>query len=165
MKSGFRLNNIKFSFNNSVKTTKDFFSKRRVTLFSINEDLNCQNNLAKLKNFEDYYDRIKKLGIHEIYCCVFQKFENVRSQFDKINIRNIKIIPDENGNFMKHLGVLNASSELKVANLNKNYMAIITDEIVEKWWEERKKIEKKQKTPFYSETSVENCIIYLSGTE
>ena len=63
MKSGFRLNNIKFSFNDSIKTTRDFFSKRRVTLFSINEDLNSQNTLEKLKNFEGYYDRIKKLGL------------------------------------------------------------------------------------------------------
>ncbi len=165
MKSGFRLSNIKFSFNNSVKTTEEFFTKRRVTLFSISEDLNCQNTLAKLRNFEDHYDRIKKLGIHDIYCCVFQKFENVKSQFDKINICKIKIIPDEDGNLMKHLGALNTFSEIKMANLNKNFMAIITDGIVEKWWEERKKIEKKQKTSFYSETSVENCIIYLSGTE
>ena len=47
----------------------------------------------------------------------------------------------------------------------KNYMAIITDGIIEKWWEDiynSKNIEKKS---YNTQIKAENCLEYLHGTE
>ena len=49
----------------------------------------------KVKNFEYYYDRIKKLGIHDIYCCALNSFEILKNKFESMNIQKIKILPDE----------------------------------------------------------------------
>ncbi len=156
MKSGFRLGNINFSINKSVRTTTDFFKKKRIALFSIYEDLNSLDNLNQLKKFESYYDRIKKLGIHEIYCCAIHNFETLKVKFDDIKITKTKIIPDEKGIFYKHLGV---------KNLDNNFMAIITDGIIEKWWQNKKNSNIAETKPFNNQAIPENCIIYLSGTE
>ena len=165
MKSGFRLGNINFIINNSNKNSEDFFTNKRVTLFSIYQNLNSQKTFHQLKNFEYYYDRIKKLGIHDIYCCALNSFEILKNKFESMNIQKIKILPDEKGIFNKHIGMLDLDPNNKLKKINKNYTAIITDGIIEKWWEDNKRSNLEFKKPFLCETSAENCINYLSGTE
>ena len=165
MKSGFRLNIINFNINNSIKSSKKFFEKKRITLFSISQNLNHQITINQLKNFERSYDRIKKLGIHEIYCCALENFINLKSEFESINVNKIKIIPDEKGIFTKHLGMLTSSSKGENKFESKNYMAVITDGIVEKWWGDIHDYRNNKNRLIYNEMSVENCIDYLYGSE
>ena len=73
-----------------------------------------------------------------------------------VKITKTKIIPDEKGIFYKHLGV---------KNLDNNFMAIITDGIIEKWWQNKKNSNIAETKPFNNQAIPENCIIYLSGTE
>ena len=161
MKSGFRLGNIKFSINNKVKTTKDFFIKKRVTIFSLRDKLDSPKIISQLKNFEDYYDRIMKLGVHDVYFCNDNNFQTVKKKFNSASIKKIKILPDENRNFTKHLGIAIKNSD----NLDFNFMAIVTDGIIEKWWQDVKNNKIDDKKTFCSITNPENCINYLSGTE
>ena len=160
MKSGFRLSEINFNLNNFSQSSKKFFEKKRVTIFSISQKIDYQ-----LKNFENNYDRIKKLGIHEIYYCGLENFVNLKSKFNKIKINKIKILPDEKGIFTEQLGMLTLKSRDNKKRQGKNYMAIITDGIIEKWWEDiynSKNIEKKS---YNTQIKAENCLEYLHGTE
>jgi len=165
MKSGFRLNIIDFNINDSIESSKKFFEKKRVAIFSISQNLDHQSTTNKLKDFESSYDRIKKLGIHEIYCCALENFANLKSKFDSINVNKIKIIPDEKGTFTKHLGMLSTISEDKTKFKSKNYMAVITDGIIEKWWDDIQSFKNNEKKLFSSEMRVENCMDYLYGSE
>ena len=164
MKSGFRLSKIDININNSIKSSKNFFSKKRVTLFSINKNLADQNIFHQLQNFESFYDRIKKLGIHEIYCCAIENFANLKSRFISMNINNIKIIPDEKGIFTNHLGMLISDSKDNTI-YTKNYMAVITDGIIEKWWEDIQVSKNIEDRLFCTEMRAENCVDYLYGSE
>ena len=164
MKSGFRLSKIDLNINNSIKSSKNFFLKKRVTLFSINKNLSDQNIFQQLQNFESFYDRMKKLGIHEIYCCAIENFANLKSRFISMNINKIKIIPDENGVFTKHLGMLISDSK-KNTIYTKNYMAIITDGIIEKWWEDLQVSKNIEDRLYCTEMRAENCLDYLYGSE
>ena len=165
MKSGFRLNIINFNINNSIKSSKKFFEKKRITLFSISKNLNHQTTINQLKDFENSYDRIKKLGIHEIYCCALENFINLKSKFESININKIKIIPDEKGIFTKHLGMLTTFSKDENKFESKNYMAVVTDGIVEKWWEDIQDYKNNKNRLVSSEMRAENCMEYLYGSE
>ena len=164
MKSGFRLSKIDININNSIKSSKNFFSKKRVTLFSINKNLADQNIFHQLQNFESFYDRIKKLGIQEIYCCAIENFANLKSRFISMNINKIKIIPDEKGIFTKHLGMLISDSKDNTI-YTKNYMAVITDGIIEKWWEDIQVSKNIEGRLFCTEMRAENCLDYLYGSE
>ena len=164
MKSGFRLSKIDLNINNSIKSSKNFFSNKRVTLFSINKNLADQNIFQQLQNFESFYDRIKKLGIHEIYCCAIENFTNLKSRFISMNINKLKIIPDEKGIFTEHLGMLISDSKDNTI-YTKNYMAVITDGIIEKWWEDIHVSKNIEGRLFCSEMRAENCLDYLHGSE
>tara|TARA_Y100000591_G_scaffold224443_1_gene195562 strand:- start:529 stop:1023 length:495 start_codon:yes stop_codon:yes gene_type:complete len=164
MKSGLRLGNIPLSLDKSIINSKDFFANKRVLFFSINkEDFNSEKVNNKIIKFENYFDRIKKLGIDDVLCCMIDSYENIKNKFELFKINKIKIISDEKGQFNEHLGVLNTISSNK--NFIYSYMAIITDGIIEKWWEELKSTGKDLKKEKYIETSAENSINYLSGTE
>ena len=165
MKSGFRLSEIKFNLDNSIQSSKKIFQKKRVTLFSISQNFETQNINNKLKDFEDSYDRIKKLGIHEIYYCALKNFFDLKSKFNKINVNNIKILPDEKGIFTKHLGMLSSKNEDSEKYQVKNYMAIITDGIIEKWWEDINKLKNEERETHFTKIRAENCLEYLHGSE
>ena len=164
MKSGFRLDIINFNYNNSIKSSKKFFEKKRITLFSISKNLNHQTTINQLKDFENSYDRIKKLGIHEIYCCALENFTNLKSRLISMNINKIKIIPDVNGIFTKHLGMLISDSKDNTI-YTKNYMAVITDGIIEKWWEDIQVSKNIEDRLLCTEIRAENCLDYLYGSE
>ena len=165
MKSGFRLSEINFNLDNFSQSSKKFFEKKRVTLFSIRQNLISQKINNQLKNFENNYDRIKKLGIHEIYYCGLENFINLKTKFTKIKINKIKILPDEKGVFTEHLGMLNLKSKDNKKYQDKNYMAIITDGIIEKWWEDIYNSKNREKESSITEIKAENCLEYLHGAE
>ena len=164
MKSGFRLSEIKFNLDNSIQSSKKIFEKKRVTLFSMSQNFDTQNINNKLKDFENSYDRIKKLGIHEIYYCALKNFFDLKSKFNKINVYNIKILPDEKGIFTEHLGMLSSKDENSEKYQVKNYMAIITDGIIEKWWEDISS-KNEEKETYFTKIRAENCLEYLHGSE
>ncbi len=165
MKSGFRLSEINFNLNNFYQNSKKLFEKKRVAIFSMSLNSISQKTDNQLKNFENSYDRIKKLGIHEIYYCGLENFVNLKSKFDEININKIKILPDEKGIFTDHLGMLTLKSKDNKKNQGKNYMAIITDGIIEKWWEDIYNLKNIENETYITEIKAENCLEYLHGTE
>ena len=165
MKSGFRLSEINFNLDNFSQSSKKFFEKKRVILFSISQNLTSQKTDNQIKNFENSYDRIRKLGIHEIYYCGLENFINLKTKFSKIKINKIKILPDEKGVFTEHLGMLTPKSKDNKIYQDRNYMAIITDGIIEKWWEDICNLKNTQKESYITEIKAENCLEYLHGAE
>ena len=165
MKSGFRLSEINLNLDNSTQNSKKIFEKKRVILFSMSQNFETQNINNKLKDFEDSYDRIKKLGIHEIYYCALENFFILKSKFNEIKINNIKILPDEKGIFTEHLGMLSSKKEDSEKYQDNNYMAIITDGIIEKWWEDINKLKNEERETHFTKIRAENCLEYLHGSE
>ena len=51
------------------KTTDDFFKGKRVVLFSLPGAFTPTCTSTQLPGFDDNYDKIKSLGVDEIYCC------------------------------------------------------------------------------------------------
>ena len=51
------------------KSTDDFFSGKRVVLFSLPGAFTPTCSSQQLPGFVENYDEIKKHGIDEVYCC------------------------------------------------------------------------------------------------
>ena len=51
------------------KTTDDFFKGKRIVLFSLPGAFTPTCTSTQLPGFDDNYEKIKSLGIDEIYCC------------------------------------------------------------------------------------------------
>ena len=83
----------------------------------------------------------------------------------KMKIKNIKLIPDGNGSFTKQMGMLISKDHAGFGNRSWRYMAVISDGIVEKWWEEPGINNDGSDDDPYGETMPEKCLEYLAGSE
>ena len=84
---------------------------------------------------------------------------------NKMQIKNVKLIPDGNGSFTKQMGMLISKEDKGFGNRSWRYMAVITDGIVEKWWEEPGINNDGSDNDPYEETMPEKCLEYLHGSE
>jgi peroxiredoxin len=116
----------------------------------------------QLPGFENNCEQFKKLGIDEVYCCSVNDAYTMNAWSEKMQIKNVKLIPDGNGNFTKQMGMLISKDHLGFGNRSWRYMAVITDGIVEKWWEEPGINNDGSDDDPYGETMPEKCLEYLS---
>ncbi len=179
MKSGFKINKIKFKIREGDqatklsecaiggkwidKTTDDFFKNKRVVLFSLPGAFTPTCSSQQLPGFEKNCSRFKKLGIDEIYCCSVNDSYTINAWSEKLNIKNVKFIPDGNGYFTKQMGMLISKDHLGFGYRSWRYMAVITDGIVEKWWEEPGINNDGSDDDPYIETKPEKCLEYLAS--
>ena len=126
------------------KTTDDFFKGKRVVLFSLPGAFTPTCTSTQLPGFDDNYDKIKSLGVDEIYCCSVNDTFVMNAWAEILKVKNVKVLPDGSGNFTR-------------------YMAVINDGVVEKWWQEPGINNEGTDDDPYVETTPENMIAYLQG--
>ena len=181
MKSGFKLEKVIFKTRDGDsakninecaiggkwinKTTDDYFKGKRVVLFSLPGAFTPTCSSQQLPGFENNFNRFKKLGIDEIYCCSVNDAYVMNAWSDKMGIKNIKLIPDGNGSFSKQMSMLISKDHNGFGKRSWRYMAVITDGIVEKWWEEPGINNDGSDDDPYGETVPEKCLEYLAGSE
>ena len=180
MKSGYKLNKVIFKLREGDKagstkecaiggkwidkTTDDFFKGKRVVLFSLPGAFTPTCSSQQLPGFENNCDQFKKLGIDDVYCCSVNDAYTMNAWSEKMQIKNVKLIPDGNGNFTKQMGMLISKDHLGFGKRSWRYMAVITDGIVEKWWEEPGINNDGSDDDPYGETMPEKCLEYLAGS-
>ena len=147
------------------KTTDDLFKGKRVVLFSLPGAFTPTCSSQQLPGFENNCEQFKKLGIEEVYCCSVNDAYTMNAWSEKMQIKNVKLIPDGNGNFTKQMGMLISKDHLGFGKRSWRYMAVITDGIVEKWWEEPGINNDGSDDDPYGETMPEKCLEYLAGSE
>ena len=88
------------------KSTDDFFKGKRVVLFSLPGAFTPTCSSQQLPGFVKNMTAIKRLGIDEIYCCSVNDSYVMNAWAKKMDISNIKVIPDGSGLFTKYMGML-----------------------------------------------------------
>ena len=179
MKAGYKLNKVIFKIREGdasvssnecpiggkwiEKTTDDFFKGKRVVLFSLVGAFTSTCSSQQLPEFENSCKRFKKLGIDEVYGCSVNDSYTMNAWAEKMQIKNVKLIADGNGDFTKQMGMLISKKNLGFGNRSWRYMAVITDGIVEKWWEEPGINNNGSDNNPYGETMPVKCLDYLAG--
>jgi peroxiredoxin len=143
------------------KTTDDFFKGKRVVLFSLPGAFTPTCSSQQLPGFVKNYNTIKDLGVDEIYCCSVNDSYVMNEWAKKMNISNIKLIPDGSGLFTKYMGMLIAKDQNGFGQRSWRYMAIIKDGTIEKWWQEPGINNTGSDDDPYEETTPENCMKYF----
>ena len=142
--------------------TNEILKGKRVILFSLPGAFTPVCSEKQLPGFEKNYDKLKELGIDEIYCCSVNDSFVMNAWAKKMNISNIKLIPDGSGLFTKYMGMLIAKDHNGFGQRSWRYMAVINNGVVEKWWQELGINNYGSDDDPYLETTPENAINYLS---
>lgn len=146
------------------KTTADYFSGKRVVLFSLPGAFTPTCSTYQLPTFEKLYDEFKALGIDEIYCISVNDAFVMNAWGKAQSIKNVKLIPDGSGEFTRKMGMLVAKDNLGFGMRSWRYAAVVNDGVIEQWFEEEGFSDNCETDP-YGITSPENILKALKESQ
>lgn len=143
-------------------TTEDIFAGKRVIVFSLPGAFTPTCSTSHLPGYDAAYDEIKSLGIDEIYCLsVNDAF--VMFQWGKnMGVKNVKLLPDGNGEFSRKMGMLVEKSNLGFGMRSWRYSMVVNNGIVEKVFAEAGYSDNCETDPF-EVSDVNTMLAYLKG--
>ena len=143
-------------------TTADYFSGKRVILFSLPGAFTPTCDTYQLPAFEKMFDEFQEMhGIEDIYCMSVNDAFVMNCWAKQQNLKNVKVIPDGNGEFTYSMGMLVGKHNLGFGWRSWRYAAIINDGVIESWFAEPGFIDLAENDP-YGESSPENIMAYLN---
>jgi peroxiredoxin len=143
------------------KTTEDLFAKKNVILFSLPGAFTPTCSTYQLPGFDENFAEFKKHGIDEIYCISVNDAFVMNEWARHLGIKNVKVIPDGNGDFTRFMGMLVNKTSIGFGLRSHRYAAIINDGVIVKMFEEPGKEDNHNGDP-YGESSPENILKFLS---
>ncbi len=143
-------------------TTNDYFSGKRVVVFSLPGAFTPTCSTMQVPGFETNYDAIKQLGIDEVYCVSVNDSFVMNAWAKAQNVENIKMIPDGSGVFTRQMGMLVSKDNLGFGMRSWRYAMIVNDGAIEKMFIEPG-LQDNCETDPYGETSPETVMKYLEG--
>ena len=144
------------------KSTDDFFSGKKVVLFSLPGAFTPTCSSQQLPGFEEKYNDIKSKGIDEVYCISVNDSYVMNAWAEHMKIKHVKMIPDGSGNFTRFMGMLIGKNHLGFGMRSWRYMAIINDGVIERWWQEPGINNEGLDDDPYIESTPENVMNYLN---
>jgi len=143
------------------KNTDDYFLNKRVVLFSLPGAFTPTCSTQQLPGFEKNFEKIKSMGIDEIYCCSVNDSFVMNAWAMKMGIKKIKLLPDGSGLFTKYMGMLIAKDHNGFGQRSWRYMAVVNNGKIEKWWQEPGINNDGSDNDPYVESTPEKCLDYL----
>jgi len=114
-----------------AKTTTDLFGGKRVIVFSLPGAYTPTCSTYQLPGFEEGYEDFKAQGIDEIYCSSVNDGFVMNAWAGVLGIKNVKVIPDGNGEFADSLGRLADFSAVGFGKRSKRFAVVLNNGVVE----------------------------------
>ena len=144
------------------KTTFDIFQNRKLVVFSVPGPFTPVCSGFQLPQYEKYYNDFRfEYGYDDVYCHSVMDYFVMKAWFKEHNIKNVKMLPDGNGNFARLLGMLVDRSEIGYGMRSWRH-ALLTepDMTIKRMFAESNPEDKLGNDP-YGESSPQNLIEYL----
>ena len=140
----------------------ELFGNKRVVLFSLPGAFTPTCSTYQLPGFEENFGAFRDLGIDDVYCMSVNDAFTMNAWAKAQDIKNVKVIPDGNGEFTNGLGMLVEKLNLGFGNRSWRYAAVINNGVIEKWFEEPG-IAMNCETDPYGETAPDLVLWYLKS--
>ena len=144
-------------------TSDEIFGNKRVLIFSLPGAFTPTCTSQQLPGFDAMFNDLKNLGIDEIYCISVNDSFVMNAWSQKLNVKNIKLIPDGTGEFTKKMGMLVNKDHLGFGMRSWRYAVIANNMNIEHLFEEPGKNDIGDNDDPYVETSPENILNKLKS--
>lgn len=146
------------------KTTGDYFSGKRVVLFSLPGAFTPTCSTYQLPGFENGFADFQAKGIDAIYCMSVNDSFVMNKWAQSQDLKNVNVIPDGSGEFTRRMGMLVHKDNLGFGDRSWRYAAVIKDGAVEAWFEEPGLADNHNEDP-YGVSSPETVLGYLNDAK
>ena len=142
-------------------TSDDYFTGKRVVLFSLPGAFTPTCSTYQLPGFEQNAAKFAGLGIDAIYCMSVNDSFVMNKWAEAQGLKNVTVIPDGSGSFTAQIGMLVDKDNLGFGKRSWRYAAIVDDGVIEAWFEEPGREDNHAEDP-YGESAPENILNYLA---
>ena len=112
------------------RTTKELFTSKRVIIFSLPGAFTPTCSTYQLPGFDKNFETFKNMGIDEIFVVSVNDAFVMNAWASDCGIKNIKTIPDGNGEFTMAMGLELDATEFGMALRSQRYALIAENGIV-----------------------------------
>jgi thioredoxin-dependent peroxiredoxin len=113
-------------------STADIFAGKKIVVFSLPGAFTPTCSSLHFPGYENNYDKLKALGIDEVYCLSVNDTFVMNSWAKDQNVVNVKVIPDGSGEFSKGLGMLVKKHNLGFGDRSWRYSMVVDNGVVTK---------------------------------
>ena len=145
------------------KTTEDFFKGKRVVLFSLPGAFTPTCSSLQLPGFEDNYEKIKGLGVDEIYCVSVNDSFVMNAWMEDTGITKVKPLADGEGVFAQGMGMLVNKPAQGLGMRSWRYSMLVIGAEVKKLFEEPGKNHLSEDDDPLGLSSAENMLKFMKG--
>ena len=145
-------------------STNTYFKDKRVILFALPGAFTPTCSNEQLPGFDKMADAFKEYGIDEIYCMSVNDSFVMNAWSTDQNLKNVKMIPDGNGEFAQGMGMLCQKRDKCFGQRSWRYAMIVNDGNIEAMFVEPGKIDDTAEDP-YGESSPESVMQFLKDFE
>ena len=145
------------------RSTQEIFEGKRSVLIGLPGAFTPVCSNYQIPGYEEKADRLKELGVDQV-CAVLVNDGWVLSSWARaLNINNIKLLSDGNGEFTEKMNMLVSYRHLHFGWRSWRYSCLIEPDMkIKKSWIEKGFTNNPMDDP-YHESSVENVITYLEN--
>ena len=114
------------------KTTDDIFAGRKVIIVALPGAFTPTCSSTHLPGYEEHYDEFKKHGIDDIYCLSVNDAFVMYQWSQKLDVDQVKMLPDGNADFTRGMNMLVEKSNLGFGDRSWRYSMLVNDKKIEK---------------------------------
>lgn len=148
-----------------LKHSGDYFAGRKVIFFSLPGAFTPTCSTFQLPRFEEMYEEFKEEGIDAIICASVNDAFVMKCWGDQQGVENIELFPDGNGEFTSEMGMLVNKRHLGFGDRSWRYAMIVTDGVIESFFEEPGNNHNGSDSDPYGETSPENIMNHIKNSK
>ena len=145
-------------------TSEEMFKDKRVVLFALPGAFTPTCSSTHLPGYEMEYDKLKELGIDEVYCLSVNDTFVMNSWMSAQEVSKVKPVPDGAGEFSRRLGFLVDKSNIGFGMRSWRYSMIINNGLVEVMFVEPGLTDNAEGDPF-EVSDVYTMLEYLEGED
>jgi len=117
-------------------TTNEVFAGKKVVIFGLPGAFTPTCSNSQLPGYEEMFDDFEALGIDEVWCTsvndAFVMYQWGQAQ----GVKNVRLLPDGNGEFADRLGMLVDKSNLGFGKRSWRYAMYVEDLVIKDMWVE-----------------------------
>ncbi len=113
-------------------TTKEIFAGKKVVVFSLPGAFTPTCSTSHLPRYEELYADLQAAGVDEVYCLSVNDAFVMYQWGVKQGAKNVKLLPDGNGEFSRKMGMLVEKSNLGFGLRSWRYSMVVTDGKIDK---------------------------------
>ncbi len=129
-------------------TTDDVFKGKKIVLFALPGAFTPTCSSTHLPGYESNFPLFKNLGIDQVVCLSVNDAFTMKQWADKLEVKNIFMLPDGNAEFTRKMGMLVKKENLGFGDRSWRYSMYVEDGIIKKLFAEEGFVDNCPDDPF-----------------